>query len=145
MPIDKRIVLDSNIFVKLIIDELDSLKAKEYIKSLIENDVIILAPAILPYEVFYVAQKNGIALQSIKSFLLSQTTIKYIDLTNQVTSKVIEIIELSSKPKSGYPSFYDASYHAIAMLNDCDFITADKKHYEKTKHLGHIKLLSDLS
>ena len=46
-------------------------------------------------------------------------------------------------PKSGYPSFYDAVYHALAIGLDCKFITADAKHYEKTKRLRYIVLLAD--
>jgi len=40
-------------------------------------------------------------------------------------------------------SFYDASYHALAISENATFLTCDKKYYEKTKRLGHIKLLKD--
>ncbi len=40
-------------------------------------------------------------------------------------------------------SFYDASYHALALNKGKIFLTADKKYYEKTKKLGHIMLLKD--
>lgn len=44
-----------------------------------------------------------------------------------------------------YPgtSFYDASYHALAIQRESIFITSDKKYYEKTKGLGSILLLKD--
>ena len=47
----------------------------------------------------------------------------------------------SGHPKSGYPSFYDAIYHAMALCLDCMFITADKRYYEKTRQLEKIALL----
>jgi len=45
--------------------------------------------------------------------------------------------------KSGFPSFYDASYHALAITHECQFITADKRHIAKAKGFGHVTLLSD--
>ena len=56
--------------------------------------------------------------------------------------KAIEICEAAHK-KSGFPSFNDSSYHALAILNDCQFITADKRHISKTQKIGHTILLSD--
>ncbi len=40
-------------------------------------------------------------------------------------------------------SFYDASYHSLAISSEGTFLTADKKYFEKTKKFGHIKLLSN--
>ena len=44
-----------------------------------------------------------------------------------------------------YPkiSFYDASYHAIAIYENGKFITADKRYYETTKKEKHIILLKN--
>lgn len=44
-----------------------------------------------------------------------------------------------------YPgvSFYDASYHALALNKAKVFLTADKRYYEKAGKLGHIQLLKD--
>jgi predicted nucleic acid-binding protein len=47
--------------------------------------------------------------------------------------------------KSGYPSIYDALFHAMALCNKAVFVTADKHHYAKTQILGNICLLSELS
>ncbi len=46
--------------------------------------------------------------------------------------------------KSGHPSFYDCTYHALAIERSCDFITSDIKHIKKSKKLGFIKDLDDL-
>lgn len=137
-------VIDSNILIKVVLDEKDSFEAKECIRILFEAETTILVPSVFPYEIFHIAQKNSLDLKSIKEFLLSQSTIRYVELDNEIIDTSIDIIEKSSHPKSGYPSMYDSTYHAIAILNNCDFITADKRHYEKTKQLGNIKLLSDI-
>lgn len=40
-------------------------------------------------------------------------------------------------------SFYDASYHALAIVNDMEFITADEKYSHKVKDQGNILALKD--
>ena len=45
--------------------------------------------------------------------------------------------------KSGFPSIYDSIYHALAIHEKAVFLTADKRHYEKSKSFGHICLLKD--
>jgi predicted nucleic acid-binding protein len=67
--------------------------------------------------------------------------LKEVILDAKTIAKAKEIITNSSHPKSGFPSFYDVSYHALAIVNECQFITADKKHYEKTKKEGYIELI----
>jgi len=38
-------------------------------------------------------------------------------------------------------SFYDASYHALALYSGGTFITADKKYFKKARSFGHIQQL----
>ena len=40
-------------------------------------------------------------------------------------------------------TFYDASYHATALLNDGLFITSDQRYLEKAAAAGHILFLAD--
>jgi predicted nucleic acid-binding protein len=63
---------------------------------------------------------------------------------NLETLKTAAAMTGSGHPKSGYPSFYDTLYHALALSLNCPFITVDKKHYEKTRHLGAINLVERL-
>lgn len=57
----------------------------------------------------------------------------------------LEMSLLSFKIMNELPktSFYDASYHALAIAKKGIFITADKKYYKKAKSFNHIKLLSE--
>lgn len=49
------------------------------------------------------------------------------------------------KSLNGPVSSFDASFHALAINLDYVFLTADKRHYNKTHdRLGHIMLLEDL-
>ncbi len=64
----------------------------------------------------------------------------YYDLNLKTTKLAFEMIEKFSKI-----SFYDASYHALAISENATFVTCDKKYYEKTKKMGHIVLLKDFN
>ncbi|MFA5792807.1 MAG: type II toxin-antitoxin system VapC family toxin [Candidatus Gracilibacteria bacterium] len=59
-------------------------------------------------------------------------------LDNEHTLTALRIME----DYSGV-SFYDASYHALAIQNKATFITCDEKYYQKARKLGCIKLLKD--
>ncbi|MDZ4217204.1 MAG: type II toxin-antitoxin system VapC family toxin, partial [Candidatus Gracilibacteria bacterium] len=49
------------------------------------------------------------------------------------------IIEQAFKIIKTYPvSFYDASYHALALVTKGTFVTLDEKYYQKTKGLKHV-------
>ena len=49
----------------------------------------------------------------------------------------------SGHTKSGYPSWFDSFYHAIAVEEGAIFITADKRHAVKTRQFEHACLLRD--
>ena len=51
------------------------------------------------------------------------------------------MIVSDGQKNSGFPSLYDSVYHALAINNNCHFVTADKRHEAKTKQFGHIVLL----
>ena len=142
----KTAVIDANIFVKTFLQEEDSEQARELLSFCLENDVSLLVPSLFQYEVLSVLRQKDIdyslARSTLNKFL--NANLKVIEFSFDVAEKTFEISE-SGHEKSGFPSFYDASYHALAMLNDCDFITADKRHYEKTKELGNIKLLAEMT
>jgi predicted nucleic acid-binding protein len=67
-----------------------------------------------------------------------------VDLDVQTSMQAKDITK-QGHPKSGYPSFYDSVYHALAIEHNCDFITADGKHEGKVKELGHIKVLKEMN
>ena len=142
----KKVVVDSCVFVKLFLDEEDYQQARSFIHRVAEQNATILVPSVFTYEVYHISQKYGVDLDFIDRLITRHQdyNMKEIGLNEEIVGKAKEIIQKTSHPKSGFPSFYDASYHALAILNDCDFVTADGRHYEKTKGLGNIKLLADI-
>jgi predicted nucleic acid-binding protein len=103
----------------------------------------MITPGLFLYEVLSIAKINGFststAYQLIVDFQAAQ--LQLVELDKPCIEKTIEICE-TGHTKSGFPSFYDACYHALAITNNCYFITADKRHFNKTSQFGNIVLLS---
>ena len=69
--------------------------------------------------------------------LARQDVIKIIVPNTSVRMKAIEMARKGHK-KSGFPEFTDCLYHSLAILNNADFVTNDKKYISKVKLFGHI-------
>ena len=142
----KKFVLDSCVFIKLFLpEEEDSKKALRLMDTIIDEQIEVLVPRLFYYEIFGISKKMGIPSADVWSILQDYeiSLLSYVNEDRKTTKKTIEICE-TGNTKSGFPHFYDSSYHALAILNNCDFITADRRHYEKTKGLGNIKLLAEM-
>jgi predicted nucleic acid-binding protein len=59
-----------------------------------------------------------------------------------VTRKALEISN-TGHAKTGYPSFYDSAYHALALMNGGVFLTSDQQHMAKAAGFGSVVLLKD--
>jgi predicted nucleic acid-binding protein len=100
---------------------------------------------LLYLEVVNTAQRCGVPIDSVVELLEAQKYLLQIRaVSDSERKKAIEIIA-TGHIKSGYPSIYDALFHAMALCNKAVFVTADKHHYAKTQILGNICLLSELS
>ena len=140
----QKYVIDSSVFNKLYLDEADRDKAQQLFIQAASDKVHLLAPDLLYLEVVNTAQRCGVPVDSVVELLESQ---KYLlqmrAVSDDERKKAIQIIA-NGHAKSGYPSIYDALFHAMALCNEAVFVTADKRHYAKTQTLGSICLLSDL-
>ncbi|MEN9559680.1 MAG: hypothetical protein RLZZ502_891 [Pseudomonadota bacterium] len=135
------LVLDASVFLKAIKgNEEDSDLAKNLLLHIMDEDITVLVPRLFYYEVYGVATREGMKCSLIDTMLkdFENTCLRY------VTEDHLQVIALTKlgNSKSGYPSFYDSCYHAIAIAHQCDLVTANKRHYDKAKKLGHIKLLA---
>lgn len=142
----KKIVIDSCIFNKLYLDEEDSINAVDYIKKINIAGYKILVPSIFLYEVLGVAEYYRYDTEIIYDLILDyqNNNLEIITPDDVLIKKSLEMTR-NGHDKSGYPTFYDCVYHALAIQNNCNFITADNKHYAKVKHIGHIRLLNDIA
>lgn len=141
---NNKIVLDSCVFSKLFLKEHDSHQANALINTLISNKTQILVPSLFRYEVLATATVGNYSIEDIYKLIVGfqKSILQTVEL-DDISLKLIDDICKSGHKKSGFPSFYDASYHALAIQHNCYFVTADKRHFTKTQQLGRILLLSD--
>ena len=139
-----KVVLDSCVFNKLFLQEDDRQQAISLITELAQRKYQVLVPNLFLYEVLTIASVSNFPTDQAYNLITQyqKANLELVDLDQSCILKAIEICETGHK-KSGFPSFYDASYHALAILNNCIFVTADNRHVSKTLQLGHIILLKD--
>ncbi|MCK5871958.1 MAG: type II toxin-antitoxin system VapC family toxin [Methylococcales bacterium] len=138
-------VVDSSVFNKLYLDEVDRDKAQQLFIQAASGQIMLLAPDLLYLEVINTAQRCDVPLKAVIELLeVQKHLMKMRSVTDKERKKAVEIVA-DGHEKSGYPSIYDAIFHAMALCNQGIFITADKRHYAKTHALGGICLLSELS
>ncbi len=140
----QRYVIDSSVFNKLYLDEADRDKAQYLFIMAAENKAELFAPDLLFLEVVNTAQRCGVPVKKVVELLEAQKYLMIMRAINEQEQQMALKIISQGHPKSGCPSIYDSVFHAMAICNDAVFITADKRHYEKTKQLGAIKLLNAL-
>ena len=139
-----KVVLDSCVFSKYFLEEPDSQQANALIQNLLKNKIHILVPHLWVYEVLSTVSIANYPVMGVYQLIikLQKSILHTVELDMLCVNLVMDICK-TGHIKSGFPSFYDSSYHALAILNDCYFITADKRHFSKTEQLGNIVLLSD--
>lgn len=137
--VENSLVLDASVIAKWLLEgEEDTVKALK-IKDIFREEKI----KIFVTSHFYSEICNTIFRKKPEdalNFFVKLKTSKIIE-HRASTGTVLIAFELMQK----YPkiSFYDALYHAIAIYEDCRFITADERYYETTKKEGHVTLLKN--
>lgn len=132
------LVLDASVVIKWFLQEKLSEKAIEYRRQHLEGKIILITPSLLAFEIVNaLSTKSNVDLKAIvgaiKAFYF--TGIKEHLLTEELAAQAAAL------SKKHQISVYDAAYIALAQDFNCQFITADKKLYQKTKSLKLVKLL----
>lgn len=138
----KKITIDNSVFVKTVLNEKQSDVALNLLDYLEENNYKIINPTLFQYEFFKVCITNNVnfklAHEVIDRHL--EVNMELLNPTIKHNQKAKEIIA-SCKKENGFPSYYDAIYHAMALVEGGTLVTADEKYYTKTKHIGGVLLL----
>src|SRR5688572_25535953 len=132
----EKVVIDSCIFIKLFVNENDSDIALAFFDKLLSNKTKILVPELFYYEVLAACIKNNINLELAGEIIgdYEKSILKFVKPTGLILKKAHDITLYGSE-KSGFPSFYDSLYHALAICEETDFFTSDKKYYAKVKDI----------
>jgi predicted nucleic acid-binding protein len=139
----RRLVLDANIYVKLFKKEADTEQVRDLIATILRDKRKILAPSIVINETVRTLEVHNIDISQACRFFnaLIESSLEIVEVSSDLINATLDITKQGHQ-KSGYPTFSDSMYQAIAIQRQALFITADKRHYEKTKHLGNIDLLN---
>ena len=142
----KQLIIDSSVFNKLYLEEADSEQAVALFTRATAREFELQAPDLLYLEVISTANSYKVPIDHVVQLLDFQTRylLQLRSLTRTEMRKAIEITQ-QGHPQSGYPSIYDSVFHAMALSNNATLVTADRRHYEKTKHLGNIVQLKDIA
>lgn len=138
------IVVDANVIAKTFVDEIDSQQALAFLAACVSKKTLLVAPELLKYELAQIAIKKALKLEAVAG-LINEQLPNLIEFKSPSQSAWLQAEKIcqTGHVKSGFPSLYDSVYHAMAIVAEGMFVTADKRHYEKSKTFGHIVLLKD--
>lgn len=130
----KRIVIDASIVLKwYLIDESNSKAALEILERLVFQELCILAPNLLEYEVLnglQIAGKRGRIPQRMRLLAAEAFLGLGIELRD-ISSNYEKVLHFS---KVYDLTVYDSSYLEVASTEGIDLITADEKLYNKVNN-----------
>ena len=132
-------VVDASVIFKWAVDEGgDTAKAILLKEDAGNRKIHIIVPTFCFTEI---CNALGLKYPSIAMQFFSELLVAGLD-ERQVSFDVANIAFQLMQQYSGI-TFYDASYHALAIHENATFITADEKYYKKTKKESRIMLLKD--
>jgi len=131
-------VIDASVILKWFIEERDSNKASDIKNNHIQGLYAITVPDIVIYEVGNALRyKVEFSTREI-SKAVEELYALNLDIILPHPDIICSVAEIS---RQNDITFYDAFYVALAKDLGLQFITADNKLYENTKHLHFVHLL----
>lgn len=136
----KKYIIDASIIIKWLVREQEDFHfAINLLNDFYNKKVHLLIPIFVHWEVNNFLGRSlafGTAVEKYSHFKLLKLEESHLSMNT--TLKAFAIMKKFHKV-----SFYDASYHALAIENGGIFLTADKKYYDKTRRIGSIMLLEN--
>lgn len=132
------LVVDASVVAKWFLAEEKRRKAEALRKNHLEKKIKLAVPALLFFELAnLLITKKAVSPMKAKKGLATLLEMK-------IGFFLFEEADLGfwmNQARKRNISAYDASYIALAKRLNCEFITADKKLYEKVKTLKFVKFL----
>lgn len=141
----RRVVLDASVILKwYLTDENYGAKAMDLLFQYTSNELEILAPSLLEYELV-----NGLLIAQRKSRIKEEDFVKAIEGFIDLGIKLIDLSAFYSKLLHFFRdyqcSIYDASYLAIADKERIMMITSNRELYNMVKRdLKWVKWIGDI-
>jgi predicted nucleic acid-binding protein len=112
-------------------------KALLLLDEWVEGRINLIVPTLWCFEV-----GNILGLKSVK--LASETMALLLEYHFEEQAMSVEICSLIfSIMNDCKVTFYDAAYHAVALIRRATLLTADEAYVCKANHLGQVMLLKD--
>lgn len=133
-------ILDSSVAIKwLTKEEPFSQQADKVLDDYLAEQIEIEIPDIFWWEI---GNYFGREADEKTATVVLMNLKKYQFSTHMLTNSMsVNAFKIMGKAKG--VSFYDASYHALALEREGTFLTSDKKYVDKAKHLGSVCLLQN--
>lgn len=134
----KTVIIDASIGVKWFFEEIDSEKAETILQQTAEAELKLLVPELFFYEIanVVISKKQSKSIKEIQQAL----TLLHFDIYELGLSFIDKIVNIANIYTL---SFYDACYVTVLKETNYEFITADKRLFDKIKkHFPQAKLLS---
>jgi predicted nucleic acid-binding protein len=128
------ICVDASILIKLIVDEPGSDQVDALWQSWIDDDVRIMAPSLLRYEITAVLRKK-VHRKQLSEELAAAALSAALDLSivEYVDNPTLHPRALGIACQYDLPTAYDAHYLALAQIWGCAFWTADRRLHRQVK------------
>ena len=142
------VVVDASIAIKWVLYEPDSDTAKALLDEWINRETVILAPALLAYEItnslYRKARRGETTIDGVR---LALTRILTTDLVlDSFQGPALSIRALEFAQRFNLPATYDAHYLALAEREDCELWTADTRLWNSIKgKLSWVRWMAEYS
>jgi len=134
------VVPDASVILKWVLpsdDEPDADKALVLRNAILEEDLSALVPVLWIYEV-----GNTVARRFPANAAAWLAALMKFDLEESPPSRQWLTAALQLTDRYGV-TFYDAAYHAIAIVQHGLFVTADTRYFKQAKEAGSVVKLND--
>jgi predicted nucleic acid-binding protein len=136
------VVPDASVVLKWVLPSADEPEADRALMlrdAIADEDIIALLPPLWLYEV-----GNTLARRFPKHAEAWLATLLKFEVEEAEHSP--EWLEATFSLTRRYGvAFYDAAYHAVAMVHDGVFVTADRRYVTRTRKAGSVQLLGEWS
>ena len=117
-----KVILDANVYVKLFKQEPDSQMAVDLMERLVQSRAEIIEPSVVVNETITTCEYNKQDLHEVAVFfeVMLDSSIRLVEVDSSLF-KVTLAFTKEGHEKSGYPTFNDSMYQALAEQEECAF------------------------
>ena len=132
-------VVDASVILKWVLEqnEEDLEHARAIQRAAVQGKLRILVPPLWRFEVGNTLVRKVPDHAETWLHLCETSGLEEMSVTDEVQAKTVELCR-----KHGV-TFYDASYHALALVSKGTFVTADERYVAKAKLSGSVVHLSE--